>query len=68
MLNQLQPGGFHSSRHPIFIQRAAKRTRDNFQFSNDQPENGCTEIFKLAESMLTILDDKINKVLKEIEE
>lgn len=68
MLNNLQSGGFHSSRHPIFIQRAAERSRSNFQSSNNEPNNGCTEMFNLAESMLTILDEKISKVLKEIEE
>ena len=61
-------GGFDSRRHPIFIQKAVEHSKRNFQFANGAPEKGCTELFKLGYSILTVLDEKISKVLKEIGE
>lgn len=61
-------GGFDSRRHPIFIQGAIKNAKENFQSENDEPKKGCTEVFKLGESMMPILKEKIEKVLAEIEE
>ena len=67
-VNSSIKGGFDSRRHPILIQKAVEHSKDNFQFTNGEPNQGCTELFKLGESMLTILDEKISKVLKEINE
>ncbi len=61
-------GGFHSSRHPIFIQDAINNAKENFDSENNEPKKGCTEIFILGKSIITILKNKIEKVLKEIEE
>lgn len=65
-VNEAIKGGFHSSRHPIFIQNATKNAKTNFKAEQDEPLKGCTEIFKLGESMLAILKDKIEKVLTEM--
>jgi len=67
-VNDAFGGGFDSRRHSVFIQRAIKNAKKNFLSENDEPKKGCTEIFKLGESMITILKEKVEKVLAEIEE
>ncbi len=67
-VNNAFSGGFDSRRHPIFIQKAIKHSKINFQSKNFEPNIGCTEVFKLGESMMSILKEKIEKVLAEIEE
>lgn len=66
-VNSSFQGGFDSRRHPIYIQQAVENSKNNFKINNDEPQKGCTELFKLGESMLSILGEKISKVLKEIE-
>jgi len=66
-VNNAFKGAFDSRRHPILIQKAVAHSKSNFQYADGEPNKGCTELFKLGESMLTVLADKINKVLKEIE-
>lgn len=67
-LNDAIQGGFDSRRHPIFIQKAIKNSKSNFESNDDEPLKGCTEVYELGESMLTVLKEKIDKVLKEISE
>ena len=68
LVNASFNGGFDSRRHPIYIQKAVENSKKNFQTNDNEPQKGCTELFRLGEGMLTILDEKIGKVLKEIEE
>jgi len=67
-LNEVIQGGFDSRRHPILIQNAIKNSESNFESNEDEPLKGSTEVFILGKSMLTILKEKIDKVLKEIGE
>ncbi len=67
-LNEILPGGFHSKKHPIFIQNAINNSKANFESNDDEPLKGSTEVYKLGESMLTILKEKFDKVLKDIKE
>ena len=66
-VNNSFQGGFDSRRHPIYIHQAVENSKSNFRLNYDEPQKGCTELFELGESMLSILDEKISKVLKEIE-
>lgn len=68
LLNEAVQGGFDSRRHPIFIQNAITNSKSNFDSNNEEPLKGCTEVYELGESMLTILKEKIDKVLEEIGE
>ena len=67
-LNEAIQGGFDSRKHPIFIQNAITNSKSNFDSNDEEPLKGCTEVYELGESMLTILKEKIDKVLEEIGE
>ncbi len=62
-----EEGGFDSRKHPIFIQNAIENSINNFNETNEIPNIGSTEVHKLSQSILSIVKDKINKVLNEIE-
>jgi len=66
-VNSMINGGFDSRKHPIYIANASTNARTNFEVEKNIPRKDCTEIFRLGESMLTILGEKITKVLKELE-
>lgn len=61
-------GGFHSSRHPIFIEAATRNAKSNFVNIDDgMVAVGSTEVWQLGESILAILKEKIDLILKQIE-
>lgn len=63
-LNEKIKGGFDSKKHPIFIQTAIVNSKMKF---NPNLEIGSTEVFKLAESFLPFIKNKINEALCKIE-
>ena len=52
-------GGFDSRKHPFFIGDAIK----NFNFLDEKIAIGSTEVYKLAESIYSILSKKIINIL-----
>lgn len=60
-------GGFDSRRHPVYIQRAVTNSKLNFRKTKGKPEKGCTEVYKLGESMVELLKEKLEKALSLIE-
>lgn len=57
-------GGFDSRKHPVYIESATKNAELNFLEKNGEPEKGTTELFKLSKSILPIVKEKIDDVLK----
>lgn len=69
LVNSSINGGFDSRKHPIFIQDATKNTEANYsEEEENKPDKGCTQVFRLSKSILPLIEDKINNVLKEIGE
>lgn len=67
LVNTTIIGGFHSSRHPIFIEDATHNAEANFQVDSDnKPMIGSTEVFRLSKSMLTVIAEKINEVKEKL--
>lgn len=67
-VNALLAGGFDSRRHPIYIADATVNAKANFAL--DKVGNlkiGSTEIYRLSESMLRLLGDKISEVKTKLE-
>ena len=62
LVNTVLPGGFDSRKHPIFIEEATRHAKENFSLdSAENPNIGSTEVFRLSESMLGLLVDKIRE-------
>ncbi len=60
-------GGFNSLKHPILIQTAITNAERNFQFTeNNFPDIATTEVFRLAQKILTIgrVKEKIEQILR----
>jgi hypothetical protein len=60
-------GGFDSRKHPLFIETASYNAKQNYESVNDFPEIGSTQVFVLANSIIPLIKEKLNKVLKHIE-
>ena len=61
-LNQQVRGGFDSRRHPIFIKEAIENAKSNFKNSNNAPSVGCSDVFKLGQTIYPLIENKINVV------
>ena len=66
-VNQVFREGFDSRKHPIYIEVARVNAKENFVLIEDRPDLGCTEVYNLADSIVTLLKEKLEKVLKQIE-
>lgn len=62
IVNKLGDGGFDSRKHPIFIEDAIFRSKNNYKESNNSPSVGSTQVYKLAEQIFSLLKEKINTV------
>ena len=67
-VNQAIKGGFDSRKHPIYIQVASINAKENFELIEDRPSLGSTEVYNLADSIIPLLKEKIEKALKQIQE
>ena len=54
--------GFDSRRHPIFIKEAIENSSVGYSESNGVPNEGSTQVFKLAESIYSIVYEHIIQV------
>ncbi len=66
-VNKKFKGGFDSRKHPIYIQKAFVNAKQNFSLIDKKPDIGSTEVYQLADSIMVLLKDKIEKVLIQIE-
>jgi hypothetical protein len=67
LVNNVIAGGFDSRKHPIYIEKASKNAKNNYKSNNNRPDVGCTNAFTLADSILSLLREKIQSTLAEIE-
>lgn len=55
-------GGFDSRKDPVYIKTAIINSKSQFSINKNVDKIGSTEVFKLAENMLPLIDDKIKKI------
>ncbi len=55
------PGGFNSRKHPILIEDAIEHAGNLFQEENGTPIVGCTDLFRMAKSIVSIASERIRK-------
>lgn len=67
LVDSMIPGGFDSRKHPLLIEQASKNAEKNFQLIENMPGLGCTEVYKLANSILPLVRDKLRRELKNYE-
>ncbi len=63
LVNDSIPGGFDSRRHPLFIKQARDNAKKNFSIVDNIPAVGTTEVYQLADSILPLITDKLERVL-----
>jgi hypothetical protein len=56
-------GGFNCNKHPIYIERAIQQAKEIHNEVHSQPDNCCTEVFKLAESFFPFVKEEIDSVI-----
>jgi len=67
LVNEKIKGGFDSRKHPIYLEDASNNSEVNFERDqSDKPKIGNTEMHLLANSILPILKNKIDKVKNEL--
>ncbi|TDK47914.1 RloB family protein [Algoriphagus formosus] len=67
ILNEIFKGGFDLRKHPIFIEDASLRAASKFELGEDGcPQIGSTEVYRLAESILALLGEKIREVREKL--
>ncbi len=59
-------GGFDARKHPLFIQKASENAEKNFQLMGDIPDLGCTEVYKLANSILPLIKNKLSNFIGQV--
>lgn len=62
-VNEAINGGFDAHRHPILIEAARNNARNNFTVVEDLPDVGCTDLFRLADTILPLVKEKLSKAL-----
>lgn len=60
-------GGFDSKKHPLLIQDATVVTERSFSETSGTPNLGCTEVFRLANSILPLIKNKLDNELKSVD-
>lgn len=65
-LNESISGGFDTRKHPIYIETASSNAKLNFEIVEGLPSEGCTEVYLLADSIIPLLKEKIDKILRRV--
>lgn len=68
LVNKSINGGFDSRKHPIYIETASKNAESNFKTSENKQDIGSTNVYDLANSIIPLVNSKLKKVLKDIEQ
>jgi len=65
-LNESIRGGFDSRKHPIYIEKARSNALRTIDLVEGLPGLGCTEVYQLADSIIPLLKEKIDKILRRV--
>lgn len=65
-VNSSVTGGFDARKHPVYIGAAICNAEKNFQLEDDKPNIGCTEVYKLGNSIFPMIEDKIKLALEQL--
>lgn len=68
LVNSKVNGGFDSRRHPIYIEKAKENAENNYSEIKDTPTIGSTNIYKLADSIIPLIKEKLNRVKRMLQE
>jgi hypothetical protein len=63
-LNDKIKGGFNSSSMPVYIQSASLNAKNNYEDENGQPKQFSTEVFRLAEVIISFTKESLDSILK----
>ena len=55
-------GGFNSDFHPVAIETATQNAKKSFTCTGYFPDPGCTEVWKLAEEILSVIQKDLNRI------
>lgn len=59
LLNESVDGGFNSTRHPIYIDTAINHAKEVSCYTENLPDVGSTEVYRLAEQIYPFIEKKI---------
>ncbi|MBT4851331.1 MAG: RloB domain-containing protein [Candidatus Marinimicrobia bacterium] len=65
-VNDIIPGGFDSRKHPIFIKTACNNAMNNYNLVNQIPDIGSTDVYNLANTIIPLIESKLNLALKKL--
>lgn len=65
-LNTNLSGGFDSRKHPVHIYTAITNSKEKYESEGSVVNIGCTEVFKLAESIYPLVAEQIKEALSQI--
>jgi|SRR5688572_19967960 hypothetical protein len=61
-------GGFNSDFHPVAIEMATQNAKKAFTCTGYFPDPGCTEVWKLAEEILSVIQKDLNRIKSQFPE
>lgn len=66
-LGDIIPGGFHATKHPIYIEEAIKNAIENFEKDGEELAICSTEVFIVAQKIFDIVKIEITEARKKAE-
>lgn len=67
-LHKVIKGGFNSDVHPVTIETATQNAKNTFTCTGYYPDPGCTEVWKLAEEILSVIRKDLNRIKNQFPE
>lgn len=61
-LPKIIKGGFNSDFHPVAIETAAQNAKSAFSCTGYFPDPGCTEVWRLAEEILSVVKKDLDRI------
>lgn len=65
LLSNQHAGGFDSRKHPIYIKDAIENSKKGFLETNEIPDVGFTQVFRLGEIIYQLTKEKVESVRRE---
>lgn len=66
LVNTSVIGGFDARKHPVYIECAIYNAETNLKLQENKPDIGCTEVYKLGNSIFPMIKDKIKLAMEQI--